>query len=211
MIGRRVGIFPSNYVSLEDLDVATNHKVEGKQYPRTEDCSHNPEAIQTGPPTDSAYASTTNDKFEHTQNARAENHTQSTEDVQPRPPTDEGYASAANNTSEGAQNPKDQASDDIRTVYSYATSLPALKKESYISELADNLFSNVRSEQPDGQTMERISGILPELLKAFAFKVGHNAPTQMHRDIMVFVHKYRRWVLPSQAVTEFHLHHSLQT
>lgn len=193
------------------MDAATNDKVEGKQNRRTEDCSHNPEAIQTGPPTDSAYASATHGKFEHAQNARAEDHAQSTEHVQLRPPTDEEYASAANNTSEGAHSPKDQASDDIRTVYSYASSLCALKEESYISELADNLFSNVRSEQPDAQAMERISGILPELLKAFALKVGHNAPTQMHCDIMVFVHKYRRWVLPSQAITEFHLHHSLQT
>ena len=99
----------------EDLDVATNHKVEDKQNPRTEDCSHNPEAIQTGPPTDSAYASATHDKFEHTQNFRGEYPTQSSEDVQPRPPTDEGYASAANNISEDAQNPKDQASDDINS------------------------------------------------------------------------------------------------
>ena len=143
MIGTRVGIFPLNYVCPEDLDVVTNDKVEGKKNPRTEDCSHNPEVIQTGPPTDSAYASATHDKFEHAQNARAEDRTQSTEDVQPRHPTDEGYASVVNDTSEGPQNPKDQTSDDIRTAYSHASSLPALKKESYIFELADNLFSNV--------------------------------------------------------------------
>jgi len=87
----------------EDLGVATNDKVEGKQNRRTEDRSHNPEIIQTSPPTDSGYASATHDKFKHRQNARAEDYTQSTEDVQFRPPTDEGYASATKNTSEGAQ------------------------------------------------------------------------------------------------------------
>lgn len=176
----------------EDLGVATNDKVEGKQNLRTEDRSHNPEIIQTRPPTDSGYASATHDKFKHTQNARAEDYTQSTEEVQFRPPMDEGYASATKNISEVAQNPKDLEWDDARTVYSDASSLPALEKENYISELADDLFSKVRSEQADGQTVERISGILPELLKAFALKVGHNAPTQMHRDVMFFIHKNRR-------------------
>jgi hypothetical protein len=104
----------------------------------------------------------------------------------------DGYASATNNRSEGAQNPKDLEWDDVRTVYSDTSSLPAFEKENYVSELADDLFSKVHSEQLDGQTMERISGILPGLLKAFALKVGHNAATQMHRDVMFFVHKYRR-------------------
>lgn len=67
-----------------------------------------------------------------------------------------------------------------------------MKKENYISELADDLFSKVRSEQPDSQTMERIYGILPELLKIFALKVGHNSPTQMHCDVMFFVYKNRK-------------------
>lgn len=40
--------------------------------------------------------------------------------------------------------------------------------------------------------MERILEILPELLKAFAIKFGCNAPSQIHRDVMFFVHKYRK-------------------
>ncbi|KAE8414363.1 hypothetical protein BDV36DRAFT_299097 [Aspergillus pseudocaelatus] len=62
---------------------------------------------------------------------------------------------------------------------------------SYMSELAEDLFTKVVSWQPDAQTMERISEALPELLKAFALKVGHTAPSQMHRDIMAFIHKNR--------------------
>lgn len=112
--------------------------------------------------------------------------------VPSEPTTDSGYASATNDKFKGAQDLEDLESDDARTVYSDASSLPALEKDIYISELADDLFSKIGSEQLDGQTTERISGILPELLKAFALKIGHNAPTQMHRDIMFFVHKYRR-------------------
>ncbi|KAK5997703.1 Conidiophore development regulator abaB [Cladobotryum mycophilum] len=43
----------------------------------------------------------------------------------------------------------------------------------------------------DESTQTRISENLPNLLKLFALKVGYNAPTQMHRDVMTFVHKHR--------------------
>ncbi|KAL4786402.1 hypothetical protein BJX76DRAFT_365791 [Aspergillus varians] len=81
--------------------------------------------------------------------------------------------------------------DDVKTVYSDASSIAPLTKEAYLSELADNLYNNICAENRDGQIMERISHILLELLKAFALKVGHDAPSQMHRDVMVFVHKNR--------------------
>jgi hypothetical protein len=143
MISTRVGIFPSNYVCLdstasphssinnprsqsEDLGVATNDKVEGKQIPRTDNHSHNPETMQTGP---LRIRDTYLYKFEHAQNARAEDHTQSTGDVQSRLPSDEGNASATSNTPKGAQSPKDVESDDVRTVYSDASSLLALHND----------------------------------------------------------------------------------
>ncbi|KAF3922928.1 hypothetical protein ABW20_dc0101051 [Dactylellina cionopaga] len=81
--------------------------------------------------------------------------------------------------------------DDAKTIYSDASSVATLVKEHYISELADALFHEIRTDQPDSKTLERISIALPELLKAFALKVGYNASSQMHRDIMFFVHKYR--------------------
>ena len=115
--------------------------------------------------------------------------------MQTEPPPDSGYASGAtvrNNISEDAQDSRDVESDDIGTVYSDTSSLPAWNHESYISELADSLLHEIRSEQPDDTTLEQISRILPELLKAFALKVGHNASTQMHRDVMFFIHKHRR-------------------
>ncbi|KAK6526081.1 hypothetical protein TWF281_011119 [Arthrobotrys megalospora] len=81
--------------------------------------------------------------------------------------------------------------DDTQTVYSDASSVTTLAKENYISELADALFRNLCADQLDGKTLERISAALPDLLKAFALKVGHDAPSQMHRDVMFFVHKNR--------------------
>ncbi|KAF3902751.1 hypothetical protein AA313_de0203312 [Arthrobotrys entomopaga] len=79
--------------------------------------------------------------------------------------------------------------DDAKTVYSDASSATTWAKENYISELADVLFQEVRTDQFD--ILERISTVLPELLKAFALKLGYNAPSQTHRDIMFFVHKNR--------------------
>lgn len=117
--------------------------------------------------------------------------TQSGEYVQSRPHTDEGYVSATNRTSERARHSVDLEMDDTRTVYSDTLSFPALKIQRYISELADDLFRKLRSEQLDIHTVEKITRILPELLRAFALKVGHNAPSQLHRDIMIFVHRYR--------------------
>ncbi|RYP32296.1 hypothetical protein DL767_005271 [Monosporascus sp. MG133] len=169
-------------VPLEDLGVTKNVEVVRKRNLRTDDHSLNIEAVQPGPPTDSGYASTTHDKY---------GHTQSTGDVQFQPPIDKIHASTINNMFEGAYDQNDPESDDVGTIYSDASSLPALAEEGYISELADDLFKRICSGQSDGQIIERISEILPELLKAFALKVGHNALSQMHRDVMFFVHKHR--------------------
>jgi hypothetical protein len=149
---------------------------------------HNAENLGVVPFSDSGYASTLHDKFEGKQSARIENHAQSTDNLQPQVSMDDGY----NNTTESAQSLDDAATEDNRTVYSDASSFADLKYESYISEFADDLFSKFRYEKFDNQTMQRISRVLTELLKAFALRVGHNAPSQMHRDVMFFVHKYRR-------------------
>jgi hypothetical protein len=142
---------------------------------------------QMVPFSDSGYASTVNGKVEGKQTTQIEDHAQTSENFRSGISLDEGYVDSTNNTAQD-----DAESEDNRTVYSDAPSLPGLKDRSYISAFADDLVSTLRYEKADSQTMQRVSGILTELLKAFALKVGHNAPSQMHRDIMFFVHKYRR-------------------
>ena len=80
------------------------------------------------------------------------------------------------------------------TAYSSSetSTLPLPRDEEYISQLALDLFSSVKSYESDRNTLERISSKLPDLLRAFVLKVGHKAQSQMHQDISVFVHKYRR-------------------
>ncbi|KAB8201680.1 TEA/ATTS domain family-domain-containing protein [Aspergillus parasiticus] len=152
----------------------------GKNNPRAGDDAHTLEFTQTRAFTDSGYASTKLDKY---------GHIQSTRDIQTELPAGPGYASA-----EQPEVPQTQSFvhvDAARTVYSDTSSVTSLQREGYISELAGDLFTKVCSWQPDSQTMERITEVLPELLRAFALKVGHNAPSQIHRDVMVFIHKNR--------------------
>jgi hypothetical protein len=90
-----------------------------------------------------------------------------------------------------AQYDTDAGFDDTATEYSDTSSVATWKKESYIEEFVDDLVARVRELQPDEETLNRISALLPDLLKAFALRVGYNAPSRMHRDVMYFIHKYR--------------------
>ncbi|VUC25621.1 unnamed protein product [Clonostachys rosea] len=85
----------------------------------------------------------------------------------------------------------DAGFDDTATEYSDTSSVATWKKESYIEEFVDDLLARVHELHPDEETLERISTLLPDLLKAFALRVGYNAPSRMHRDVMYFIHKYR--------------------
>ncbi|KAH8122267.1 hypothetical protein LI328DRAFT_157702 [Trichoderma asperelloides] len=86
----------------------------------------------------------------------------------------------------------DQEISDTATQYSDESRTTVSKKQGYIWELANELFKNISSIRADNITQARISNILPELLQAFALKVGYDAKTQMHRDVMAFVHRHRR-------------------
>jgi hypothetical protein len=135
-----------------------------------------------------ADSSTKYERSGQSQHSQTEDYTHS---IQFYSYTDEGYVSLANNTSK-TQHTEDLNSDSASTIYSDASSLPVSAKESYISELANDLLRIFPSEEPDRQTLERISMILPGLLRTFALKVGQHEPTQMHRDVMVFIHRYRK-------------------
>ena len=106
--------------------------------------------------------------------------------------TDSGYAS-------GPRDVLDQQwflglveSDDALTEYSDASSIPDTKRNAYVYQLADDLYGKI---DIGGQTRYRVNQIceqLPWLLKTFALRIGHSASTQMHRDVMYFVHKHHR-------------------
>jgi nucleoside phosphorylase len=107
-------------------------------------------------------------------------------------PTEDGYISQMNSAASDAQVGTYPKSDDARTVYSDAPSLPSFQIEGFIKELADSLVNKVLPEKAGNTVLGKFLEVLPQLLKAFALRLGHQAPSQMHRDVMFFVHKYRR-------------------
>ncbi|KAI1132592.1 hypothetical protein F5Y10DRAFT_197377 [Nemania abortiva] len=124
------------------------------------------------------------------------------------PSTDSGYASGIHTKDKwqprieqttilATQQQSDDDSEDIATVYSDTSSMASSRQENYIWDLASDLFEKVSSWNPDSQTKERISTALPDLLKTFALKIGHDGESQIHRNVMVYVHKYRHKIAES--------------
>jgi hypothetical protein len=114
-----------------------------------------------------------------------QNPTMDGEVMQTEPPTDSEYASATRSKSE-----RIQSTGDVRSPCFITSGYEPVRNN--ISELANSLLHEIRSEQLDDTILQQISRILPELFKTFALKVGHNASAQMCRDVMFFIHKYRR-------------------
>jgi len=124
-------------------------------------------------------------------------------------PSDSGYASytredaiqdaISNSVGTYQEVPKLQESQeagytevDSKTVYSDAGSLVGEKVDVYVSELARNLTRALDLGQLQPDALDHILGELPALLKTFACRIGHEAPSQIHRDIMFFLTKYRQ-------------------
>lgn len=136
---------------------------------------------------------------------RLVNITQETEkNIIAPPPTDSGYGSTSVTESKHGMSMRhtdieqpahgipDQDISDTATEYSDESRSTFSKKKGFVSELANELFQNISSLNADEITQTRVSDILPELLQGFALKVGYGGKTQIHRDVMAFVHRYRR-------------------
>ncbi|UKZ59991.1 uncharacterized protein TrAtP1_001279 [Trichoderma atroviride] len=65
------------------------------------------------------------------------------------------------------------------------------KRQIYISELANSFVRMIKDLDFGEDALKRVSVILPNLLEAFALRIGHRAPTLMHRRIHHFVFENR--------------------
>ncbi|KAK5242970.1 hypothetical protein LTR20_007209 [Exophiala xenobiotica] len=83
-------------------------------------------------------------------------------------------------------------SDDALTRSSDASSIADAKRNAYICELADDLYGKVDIGTQNRNRVNQICEDLPSLLKVFALRIGHSGSTQMHRDVMYFVHRHHR-------------------
>jgi hypothetical protein len=80
-----------------------------------------------------------------------------------------------------------------RTIYAPSATLttPTRGDKRYIGELAEQLFGVVNCPGLTRDALDRVSRLLPDLLRAFAVQVGYQAPSPMHRDVMFYVRKDR--------------------
>ncbi|KAH8714635.1 hypothetical protein BGZ61DRAFT_587335 [Ilyonectria robusta] len=116
------------------------------------------------------------------------------------PCTDSGYGSAPYpNHPANVEHPqirnenivgKDDPDDNV-TTYSAATTVTPHLAHQYISELSNDLHSRFR-ECIDIKTWPTVFHMLPELIKAFAIKLGHESSSPLNRSIMYFLHKRHR-------------------
>lgn len=83
-------------------------------------------------------------------------------------------------------------SDELLTEYSDASSISDTERNAYVYELADDLFGNFGTVGESRHKLKEICDDLPGLLKTFALRFGHHASTQMHIDVMHFVHMHHR-------------------
>jgi ankyrin repeat protein len=83
--------------------------------------------------------------------------------------------------------------DDAKTTYS-DFSIPETTKGDYIDEIVGDIAAKVRFDRSNGQLLERIYKVLPELLKGFALSVGRRPQDGKHGNIMVFIYQNRECV-----------------
>ncbi|RSL91164.1 hypothetical protein CEP51_000398 [Fusarium floridanum] len=88
------------------------------------------------------------------------------------------------------------ADDDARTTYSNVTNEDHVQTRDFVYELANDIYGKLKLlMSPDDWPL--ISKSLPELLKAFAIRIGSDGASQASRDVMYFIHK-EHWNIANQ-------------
>ncbi|RTE84095.1 hypothetical protein BHE90_001448 [Fusarium euwallaceae] len=121
----------------------------------------------------------------------------------PSYPEDSGYGSIAANlslpvcgTKDGTEKMAAAADDDARTTYSNVTNEDHVQTRDFVYELANDIYGKLKLlMSPDDWPL--ISKSLPELLKAFAIRIGSDGASQASRDVMYFIHK-EHWNIANQ-------------
>ena len=120
------------------------------------------------------------------------------------PFTDSGYHSASREvTSQCVMDGEDGqvvqlAQNDVldsATVYTVETQVPETEADFYVSEIADSLYAAVSTLIRDGEAIDNLAMRLPSLLQGFCLRLGHCSSSQIQREVMVFLHRNRKWVI----------------
>jgi hypothetical protein len=111
-------------------------------------------------------------------------------------PTDSGYGSLG--IADKFQASAYAHSESAETVYSVAQSVSEDDARMHTQQFAETLTYFITSEasrrgDDDSQLVEVLAHKLPFLIKAFALRLGCIGSSKTERDVMVFIHKHRRW------------------
>lgn len=82
----------------------------------------------------------------------------------------------------------DRGNYDTKTLYSIGSTVNQGHAQNYVMELSRDIYSKLH-RSIDTRDITVLSKILPELVKAFAIKLCHDAPDPLSRKVMHFVHK----------------------
>lgn len=66
------------------------------------------------------------------------------------------------------------------------------RNHGYMEYLAEDLCAVASKVQCDPQSIQTLSGLLPELLQQFALRIGQEVPRKDGREVMCYVHKHRK-------------------
>ncbi|KAL6415593.1 hypothetical protein AUP68_02158 [Ilyonectria robusta] len=101
--------------------------------------------------------------------------------------TDSGYAKV------GAMGPRLTNVDDARTEYS-GTTVAGTGAQRSITAVCDDIYTHVRSDTAL-KGYQHLQDSLPELLKAFAIRLGGDNSNALNKQIMYFIHKNHRTIV----------------
>jgi len=107
------------------------------------------------------------------------------------PLTDSGYQSAPNlGQSFNIQPLCEISRGGAKTLYS-TSNVDAARDRKYVIELADNIYEKL-CQLVDTRERSLLPTALPNLIKAFAIKLGLDATSPVNRNIMCFIHHRHR-------------------
>lgn len=114
---------------------------------------------------------------------------------------DSAYGTASHGQSRGVEgilptisDAVERQIDDSCTEYSNI-SMTEPRRDDYAGCLADDLYAVASKIECDPQSIQTLSGLLPELLQQFALRIGTEFPRKECREVMFYAHKHRKWVL----------------
>jgi hypothetical protein len=97
---------------------------------------------------------------------------------------EQNAAQVSNRIQQGAEIAQTEYPDDL--------SISIERLDGRINDFVTEPFDRIGKEALESDVFQSVVALLPDLLKQYALKVGYEAESQAHRDMMFLVYKYQR-------------------